>query len=69
MLLASLQCHTKCLALALVNGDADDATGHGTFIVFFSSEVGGMRAAVSHGYAEALCSAGNDICSHFARRL
>ena len=69
MLLASLQRHAERLTTAFVDRDADNAPRNRTLVVVFGGEIGGVRAAIAHGYAETLSRANHDIGAHLARWL
>ena len=69
MLLASLQRHAERLTTAFVDRDADNAPRNRALVVVFGGEIGGVRAAIAHRYAETLSRANHDIGAHFTRWL
>ncbi len=69
MLFAGLQRQTIGAVAASIDGDADEAAGHGALDRILDRHIGRMRAAITHGHAEALGRADRDVCTHFTGRF
>ena len=68
MLLARLQGETVGGFAVCIDGDADEAAGHGALVVVFGGHEGGVRAAIAHGHAKALAVADDDVRAKLAGR-
>ena len=66
MLFAGLERHAKGRSAGGIDGHADQTSGHGALVGFARCEEGGVRAAIAHGHAEALCAADGDVGAHLA---
>src|SRR6185436_5932708 len=61
VLLASLHCHAQGTIALRVDRNADDAARHGALIFVPRGKERGMRAAITHRNAEALCRTNGDV--------
>ncbi len=66
MLFAGLEREAVGLVPARVDGDADDAAGHGALVIITAGHEGSVRAAITHGHAEPLGRADGDVGAHRA---
>ena len=51
-----------------VNADANQATGHGTFVLVFTRQIRGVRATSTHRHTKALGVTHHNVRAQFTRR-
>jgi hypothetical protein len=69
VLLTRLQRQPVGTVALAIDGHTNQATGHGTRVVFLGRHVGGMGTTIAHGYPKALGRSNGDIGAHRARLL
>ena len=69
MLLAGLEREAIRAVAAGIHRHADDAAGQRPLVGVAGRQIGGVRAAIAHGYAVALHRADGDVGAHLARCL
>ena len=69
MLFAGLQRQAVGPVPPRIDRHADKPAGHRALVGVLDGHIGGVRATIADGNAEALRAADRDIGTHFARRL